>query len=375
MSVVEQENVKPAPPERNRVVLYTLLALSVFVCGVLGYQNYQLRSAPGRDMSATPSLYGLWTGLFHRSRPIQIVLSDSSLMDLSDIVGRLITLQEYRDPFFPRRFLEKNIASAPALDLATRVSGHAYTTTHDADAIWQISRLTKQYNFRASIISARNFRMVPLMDSDVVLFGHPEGDPWMELFEDRMNFRYVLPQGGLARIVNRSPLPGERREYLLLDHPRIGYCVVAYQPKPIGSENALLILGTDMSSTEAGIRLISGESLATQLLARIHAPSRGPLPYFEVLLKVKLLADVSPGFEFITQRVDAANMVRRVWNSECRSSFRPNSAWMTQHVCPRLFRTRIPGGHARAANYRQDLRLVAALVPIRAEFVAPPYTG
>jgi len=41
-------------------------------------------------------------------------------------------------------------------------------------------------------------------------------------------------------------------------------------------------------------------------MRRINAPRRGPLPYFEVLVKVKLLTDVSPGFEFVTQRVTAA---------------------------------------------------------------------
>ena len=303
--VLEQEGVKPAPPNLKPVVLYALFAICLVACGVLAYQNYEMRRPGTLDLPPTPALDRLWTGIFHRNRPIQVVLSDSSLMDLSDIVGRLITLEEYRDPFFPRRFVENNISNSTALGLATRVSGHAYTTTHDTHAVWQISRLTKQYNFRASIISARNFRMVPLMDSDLVLPGHPMGDPWMQLFADHMNFRYALPLGGPARLVNHSPGPGERAEYVL-DHPYTGYCVVAYQPKPIGSGSAVLILGTDMSSTEAGISLISDEARAKELLARVHAPSRGPLPYFEVLVKVKLLADVSPGFEFVTQRVYGA---------------------------------------------------------------------
>jgi hypothetical protein len=186
------------------------------------------------------------------------------------------------------------------------VSGHAYTTTHDANAAWHIAQLTRQYGLAASLVPARDFRMLPQLDTDLILLGHPRSNPWMELFEERMNFRYRCCQDGSPpRLINSAPLAGESAEYRL-DHPKTGYCVVAYQPRPIGAGNALLVLGTDMSSVDAGISLISEEPRAKELLGRINAPRHGPLPYFEVLVKVKLLTDVSPGFEFVTQRVAAA---------------------------------------------------------------------
>jgi hypothetical protein len=295
-----QERPQLALRDWKRAAPYALLALSLIACAFLGYRNYSLRSAS----PSTPNLNQLWTGLFLHTRPIQVVLSDSSLMNLSDILGRRVTLEDYRDPMFPGRFLEQN-SSGPALSLATQVSGHAYTTTHDANAAWHIARLSRQYALATSLIPARDFRMVPQLDTDLILLGHPRSNPWMELFEDRMNFRYRCCQDGPTRLINTSPLPGESAEYRL-EHPRVGYCVLAYQPRPIGSGNALLLLGTDMSSIEACISLVSEEPHAAELIRRIRTPATGPLPYFEVLVKVKLLTDVTPGFEFVTQRTSPA---------------------------------------------------------------------
>jgi hypothetical protein len=93
-----------------------LLALLVLACALLGYQNYNtLRRAAGPAAAPAPNLQRLWMGLFLPARPLQVVLSDSSLLNLSDILGRRVTLADYRNPLFPQRFLENNISDGAAL--------------------------------------------------------------------------------------------------------------------------------------------------------------------------------------------------------------------------------------------------------------------
>ncbi|MDE1175043.1 MAG: hypothetical protein PW789_00355 [Edaphobacter sp.] len=280
-----------------------IIAVLVLGCGVLAYQNLAMKREIRTKFPYAPSLDRLWGTIFHQDRSLQVVLSDSSLMQMADLTGRRVTLSEYRDALFPSRFLSKNVTDPAVLTTAQRVIAHIYTTTQDSDAVWQISRLTLRYGVSANLISARDFRLEPQTSGDVILLGHPYGDPWMELFEGRMNFRYDMASDGKRSILNMNPQPGESRVYESDSYPsQMGYCVIAFQPKPIGTGDALLILGTDMSSTEAGLRAISEEAFAAELLRRIGAGSSGTLPYFEVLARVKLVGGVSPGFEFVTQR-------------------------------------------------------------------------
>lgn len=283
-----------------------IIAILVLGCGVLIYQNLVLRHEIRTKFPYAPSLDRLWGTIFHQDHPLQVVLSDSSLMQMADLTGKRVTLSDYRDSFFPSRFLSDNVTDPAVLTTAQRVIAHVYTTTQDADAAWQISRLTLRYGIAANLSSARDFRLEPQTTGDVLLLGHPYGDPWMELFEGRMNFRFNIAPDGKRSILNMQPQPGEASSYATIQPPsQTGYCVIAFQPKPVGTGNALLILGTDMSSTEAGLRAISEEAFASELLRRIGARSSGPLPYFEILVRVKLMAGISPGFEFVTQRTAA----------------------------------------------------------------------
>lgn len=228
-------------------------------------------------------------------------------MQLADLTGKSVSLRDYRDTLFPSSFLSKNITDPRTLGFAQQIASHVYTTAQDTDAVWQFSRLTLRYNIPASLVSARDLRLEPQTNGDLVLLGHPNSNPWMELFEDRMNFRFDIAPNGKRSIINVKPQSGEIDAYTLDPYPpKTGYCVIAFQPKPIGTGNALLILGTDMSSTEAGLQIISNNVSAGELLRRIGAKSSGPLPYFEVLVKVKLLQTVAPGFEFVAHRTSAS---------------------------------------------------------------------
>jgi hypothetical protein len=126
----------------------------------------------------------------------------------------------------------------------------------------------------------------------------------MELFEDRMNFRYMLSKELKGTISNRSPLPGEQAVYGS-EWVRSGHCVVAYLPKPTGEGAAVLVFGTDMSSLLTGGSVLTDEKHMANLLGRMHVRPGDRIPYFEVLLRTKIVANVAPSFEFITHRLIA----------------------------------------------------------------------
>jgi len=205
---------------------------------------------------------------------------------------------------YPTDLLNTYIADPKIRAQADHISGTHLTPFQDADVIRAILPLSMRYQIPVSVVYARDFRMQPQARGNVILLGHKRGNPWVELFEPRMNFRYDYVLDGTQRrgtLVNQSPLPGEQKTYTV-EYGQQGYCVIAYLPKPIGDGTALLISGTDMSSIEAGGHLVSDESAIGKVLEHLGVRKGGRIPYFEVLLRTKLLVNTAPGFEIIAYR-------------------------------------------------------------------------
>jgi hypothetical protein len=174
------------------------------------------------------------------------------------------------------------------------------TGLHDAAVSSTLTPLMAHYGFAANVLSAREFRMLE-PDDNLILLGHKKGNPWVEMFEERMNFRFVFDYAAhVGRIENRSPKAGEQPSYSV-EYGKQGYCVIAYLPKPIGKGAALVAFGTDMASLGALGHLLSDEKSMAGLLGRVGAGS-GPLRYFEALARTQLMMNLAPKTELIAVR-------------------------------------------------------------------------
>jgi hypothetical protein len=177
------------------------------------------------------------------------------------------------------------------------------TGMQDANVLSSLTLLLSRYQTPVTAISARDFRM-PQTDN-LILLGHPKGNPWVQLFEDRLDFRYEFDwKNRKGMILNRSPKDNEAPSYTA-SFGNEGYCVVACLPKPSGPGAALLIFGSDMSSLEAGGRFVSDEGSVQALYRRLGVSPRNAPRYIEVLLHTNLLPNLAPGFEIIAHRIPA----------------------------------------------------------------------
>lgn len=134
---------------------------------------------------------------------------------------------------------------------------------------------------------SRDIRPNDLKTGSVILLGTQEGTPWIELFENQMNFRVQHNhQWGSFSVINRSPLGNELAHY---DSIRSGparkvYGLVALRPN-LGSSGQVLILeGTSMAGTESAADFVFDDSHLLPFLGKIRKPD-GSLPYFELLLQ------------------------------------------------------------------------------------------
>ena len=300
---VFQPRCEPEPPQEHapapRWRLIGAAALGVLL--ITAALAYFLRG-PQSPLS-TPALDRFYREAFIQGQPMQIVVSDANLMMLSDVVRRLITLNEYRHREYPRQILDQ--IPDPIVRAQTYHENGTYLIPiQDATVARDLTALGARYQIPTTITSARDFRMPQTGPANLVLLGHKKANPWMELFEDRMNFRYELTPAPELKgaIVNRSPKPGEPAIYGS-EWVKSGHCVVAYLPKPVGQGAAVLVFGTDMSSLLAGGAVLTDEKQMSKLLALLNLRKGDRIPYFEALLRTRIVANAAPAFDFVTTRL------------------------------------------------------------------------
>ena len=144
-----------------------------------------------------------------------------------------------------------------------------------------------------------------LQSGNIILLGNFRFNPWVQAFEPKMNFYFTDSVSELTNsiLMNRSPHSNELAIYRSTDvnHVHTEFCIIAFQPNPSGSGDALLLEGQSQSSTEAAEEFVQNDADLLPFLNKIRRKD-GSIPYFELLLKVKGMSGNSASYEMLAQR-------------------------------------------------------------------------
>jgi hypothetical protein len=254
--------------------------------------------------------YGqFWASVFDPKRPTFVVTGDSGFAMLQDITGRDVDLNEYVSGDLTSKF--------PAVDaFSHRKNGTFgadryanYTSVADLNSVVQLTRLSQFAKGQVKIRYARDLRMEDLKQANMILFGGPHANPWVELFEPSSAFRMTFPShlDGLhldeRSIVNKHPRAGEQESYMNLptDVSHKTYTVLSYLPSVDGIGHALLLEGENMAGTQAAAEFVMNESLMSPILARSRQKN-GSIGSFELLLETHTVGASSPEAKVVVER-------------------------------------------------------------------------
>jgi len=293
----------PLMPTRTGWLLPALTAVLAITCALLLAWNVRLsRMQAGPER---PALQQLWSRLFSPRRATDIVLADSNLSLLQDLLRKPLTPQAY----FRSEYFDADAAATlgPAGRRALEVlMSRRYTSMAEVQTLRRLLLLNRDSNREFNIHFARDFSPEDLKTSNVVLVGSKRSNPWVRLFEDDLNFRFDHDeQTGLAVIFNKHPKPGEARTYTSQggSPTLVSYGVVAFIPNLSGTGNILLIAGAGMHATEAAGEFVTNEEWFAGLMRSIGAKSGKPLPYFEVLLKTTVMGATMQAPRIVSWRI------------------------------------------------------------------------
>ncbi len=297
--------VEPALPQstpwhsRPLVLRWTAASLLVLLIVSAGLLVWKRSGREKHSESATVA--ALWTNLFSASQPTSIVVSDSSLSLYEDLLGRQLTLAQYLDAH-GQAGPDPALNSDPALGRFARLAfGRVMTSKASTSTVSRIVELKGQMGSGIRIETPKDFNMNGMKFGNVVLLGSPRANPWVELIESKLNFRYTYDQTTHhSAFQNHAPRPGEQASFPT--DSSSSYCRIAYLPNLSGNGNILNIAGTETEGTEGGGEYITSEKTLSQLQRRLGV-THGPFPYFEVLLRSDRVGGATPQLSIVATRI------------------------------------------------------------------------
>ena len=263
------------------LILIPLLAITAIALGV---QNFRLSRSIEETKRAfypwhyEPTVAAFWSNFLDTPQDTDVLVPDASFSQIQSFSQVSIPLHDYISRSYIEELPTKKLSPEARAILNTSstlnfVTLSAVKMAHTILALDPLHQKMHLYFSREYIPS--------FIDRDNVIFlGDQRSNPWIQLIEDRLNFRAQLDHGTLGPVINRSPTPGEQAMYQQTN--TAGYCVVAFLPNPGHNGKFLLIQGSSPAATEAAAFFLMNERELSNFQKRLNVTS---FPYFEVLLK------------------------------------------------------------------------------------------
>jgi len=180
----------------------------------------------------------------------------------------------------------------------------AYTPLSDLKLANQITGVGPFRGEHYEIYGVQDVTSDSFRNANVILSGAPPYNPWVELFDDKLNFHLLFD--GLnrsMRVVNRHPQRGEPPTYVFQEDPdhKLGYGYIALTDNMEGNGKVLLIEGTSMAGVDAAVCFLFDEKKMAPIIAGART-SQGKLSNFEVLLEAPFLKSNAGNVSLVATR-------------------------------------------------------------------------
>ncbi len=307
-SAAEFHEADPASPQRSpssfwkQARRYASLGLIVVLAAACAYYFNQARVLRNRFYAwkSEPALGPFWLGILDSPREADVVVADTSVAVVEDILKQRITLNDYLNHGYIQQIQASGLDPALKTDLEV-IASRSNGSLGDFRVAQKILAFDPDAG-RIHLQFARDYRPRAVQADNVILIGSSRSNPWCKLFEDRLNFTLDYnPELNEMLVENRHPWPGESTTYGEPVDPgnSIGFSVIDYIPNDDHSADVLIVAGTTSEATEAAGNFLTSEESLQRFEDRMHVHR---LPYFELLLKTTKLVGTPLDAEVIAYR-------------------------------------------------------------------------
>ena len=302
-SPTSPDALDPVPPpfRRHQVWLGLLVGILLGFAAIFIRPLHLLKHATASPPEAAST--ALWSELFSPDRDTFVVPSDGGLVIMQRLIQRPVPLERYVSGSYREDVKADGDPGAPEI---LKLGARRFTSVVDLGFVAHLAQLEEVVPTRMMIRYPRDLSMDDLRTGNAVLIGSVEANPWIELFEPQMNFRFAInaandkPSG----IVNLHPRPGESAIYGA-PGPDHTYGVIAYRPNLTSTGHVLIVGGLNTAGTEAATTFLLTPSLMMPTLQRAKS-AHGALQPFELLIGAGSVATHASAPQAVAERIGPA---------------------------------------------------------------------
>jgi len=289
-------NAQSSSKRRVEMFRFALVVLLISALNLAGFIVAWNRVRKPEHISVLP-----WSSIFGSSRMTQIITSDPNIAEIQSFTRGQISLSDYANHNYisdPSLLTPEQLRFCQGILRGDKASG---VDTPIAVAVGQLAQATSS---KIMVHGARNIQFSDMQtDANFILLGSPRTNPWSNLYNDRLDFRFEYdPKTGKEVIRNVHPRPGELPKYVETAPGWAtgqSYAIVAFLKNLDQSGQVLFLAGQTAEGTEAAGKLVNDLPRLDTVLKKCGVQSSGP-EHFEILLRLNTLAG-SPN------NVDAVN--------------------------------------------------------------------
>jgi hypothetical protein len=258
------------------------LGLACLLAGYLLGGSREAGAPPHKVAAVVPPPSAI-DELLPGSRQVNVVVADTTLIMLQALRGRVSNVEDYAR----RLYLLTPASNASPGSIPDLIGKMPLTSLADVSFIARILRSEGPLRDRVQIHHARSISSSDFRYNNAVILGGPRVNPWAELFEPQLNFRFRYRNVGPGCFLNRSPKVGEQSRYgdCRLDDSG-EYARIAWVPNGSRTGHVLLISGNSAPATEGASDFLLAPGSAARLLAVLGEKDFARLESFELLLHV-----------------------------------------------------------------------------------------
>jgi hypothetical protein len=275
-----------------RAWLYVTAPLAILNLVLFGLVLSRFTRTKAAPVSVLP-----WSALFSSPHPTRLITSDSEIVSIQEVTGSRISLLDYVN----HNYLPEHNALTPELrQILLNTPRGDWAAPGDTQIAVNVAELAAGNSKKISVQPAYKTQLSDLKTDDNFIFlGSPRSDPWVSLFNDRLDFQFATVEGTQKDLIrNVHPRPDEQSTYI----PTTGttgesFAIIAFVQNPDQDGQVLVLAGATGEGTQIAGRLVTDPPRLSMALQKCGTPPSGPLKHFELLLRLNVMAGSSRGFD------------------------------------------------------------------------------
>jgi hypothetical protein len=288
--------VEPTAPRFSRAILPWVLCgvLTVLCAALLVY--FQLSSARGTPAHASSPPWP-FPQIFDTRHQTVIVVADGNYGMFRILTGERGSLEQYLQRDFPQSSAALKFGKAGSR-FSDYISNSTLTSFADVANAVSLVKIAGPMQKQVSVRSARDLKIRDLDHENYIFIGSPASNPWVSLFQDKLNFRESEAAVGnsVKAFVNTKPLPGEQAQYEGLRWTGTegdDYATIALLPNITQDGSVLILQGLQQEGTEAAGRFLAEADNRHQLQRSLGIPVSDSITenvWFEALIRSRTVS-------------------------------------------------------------------------------------